>query len=282
MNNNADDEIEKMLLEMVDVLDEVREKKEDGKTQEAIQLLDELVKVIEETIKTGKLFVNDDKKEYFSFSEPCEEMLYKNYFNPKKEIINIDMPFSDIYMEQGNLYLQINKFSDAEVAFSKAMKWNPANADIILGYSEAYKKSNNLQQFYELSKLAFHYAVNKVTVAASFKNMGYYLSKIEEYPAALGCYLMGMQFNRFDEDIKKHMSDMRSELSAEINAPEQKEMQTYAQKYGFPMGADPMVIAMCYETAQKYQKENKRDEAIYYYHIVYELTGDEEARKYTE
>ena len=57
------------------------------------------------------------------------------------------------------------------------------------------------------------------------------------------------------------------------------EARQYAEKYGFPIGADDDILGLSFSYGKHFYQENAADAARYFLGIAYDLTDDDEIKK---
>lgn len=240
---------------------------------------EQMLRTMIDKFEKGGMFRNDQLTEYHSFYEPFEEVLYRFVDRPKKKLHNLELPYGQIYHEYGMLLLELGRYEQARSVLQKAVRWNPANAQIAFDYMETFKKMGDIDSFYRLTLKTFCYAFRREDVAHCYRNLGYYFVHRKQYQAAMGCYLMSMDFDREDQTAPSELYYIQAVTKKEVTQPTQEELEQYAKEYGFPIGADQIVVGMAWKMANKYLDAQKYDAALYYLKILYDLTEDEEVKK---
>lgn len=240
---------------------------------------EQMLRTMIDKFETGGMFRNDQLTEYHSFYEPFEEVLYRFVDRPKKKLHNLELPYARIYHEYGMLLLEQGRYEQAKGVLHKAVRWNPANAQIAFDYMETFKKTGDIASYFRLTQKAFFYAFRREDVAHCYRNLGYYFVQKKLYQAAMGCYLMSMDFDSEDQTAPSELYYIQAVTKKTVNQPTQQELESYAKEYAFPIGADQIVVGMAWKMANKYLAAEKYDAAVYYLKIVYDLTEDEEAKK---
>lgn len=240
---------------------------------------EEMLRSMIHKFESGGMFRNDQVTEYHSFYEPFEEVLYRFVDRPKKKLHNLELPYAQIYHEYGMLLLDLGRFAQARGILKRAAQWNPANAQIAFDYMETYKKMGDMETYFHLTQKIFLYAFRREDVARCYRNLGSYFVYQKEYQAAMGCYLMSMDFDTEDQSAPSELYYIQAVTRNTVTRPTQEELEQYAEEYGFPIGADQVVLGMAWKMANKYLDSEKYDAAVYYLKIVYDLTEDEEAKK---
>lgn len=267
--------VEQEQQDMESMLDRVRIMLDVKRYKEAEKTLSEYV----DRFEANQMFHSDEKTEYHSFYEPIEELLYRFLSRSKKKLFNLELPCAQMYQEYGNVLFELGKYEQAREALQKAVTWNPANAQITFDYIETVRRAGDLDEYYKLTREVFHYAIRRDDLARCYRNMAFYLVEKKEYQAAMGCDLMSMEFDSEDRTAGSGIRYIKAATNNTVQKPTQEEMEAYGEKYGFPMGADQIVVGTAWQMANKYMNSKKYDTAIYYLNIVYDLTEDEEVKK---
>lgn len=240
---------------------------------------EQMLSTMIQKFETGGMFRSDQVTEYHCFYEPFEEVLYRFLDRPKKKLHNLELPYAQIYHEYGMLLLELGRYDQARQVLQKAVEWNPANAQIAFDYMETYRKAGDLEAYFRMTQKLFRYAFRKEDVAHCYRNLGYYFVQKKEYQAAMGCYLLSMDFDAEDQTAPSELYYIQAVTKKSVDKPTQTELEQYAEEYGFPIGADQIVVGMAWKMANKYLDAQKYDAAVYYLKIVSDLTEDEEVQK---
>ncbi len=256
------------------ILEEVRFKTFQKKYDEALVLMESLVERIEQP---G--FFNDDAvSEYRCFNEFFEEALYNYYTKPEKTVRHPPIPFDAIYLQYGSLLVDMKKLDDAQEALKKAMRWNPANADIAFEHAETFKMKGDIESFFHLTVAIFQYAFKPYQVAHCYRNLGYYFVEKQAWQDAIACYTMSLQF---EKDSKNAMSELYyiHDKVGDIGQPSMADFKRCAEKNHFPVGAHEDVIGIAYSYGKHFLEQKNIEAARYCFEIAYSLTDDVSIKK---
>ncbi|MBO5840533.1 MAG: hypothetical protein J6Q86_03810, partial [Methanobrevibacter sp.] len=91
------------------------------------------------------------QKEYHSFLNPLEEILFYKYIGLEKELafIPFDEPLFDLYYLYGSLLLANDDYAKAEEYLLKALRINPVSSKTILSLADIYKsKTRTYNRFF--------------------------------------------------------------------------------------------------------------------------------------
>ena len=257
------------------VLEEVRFKQHEKKFDEALVLLENLIRKLEE----AKMFEDDQVSEYHCFNEFFEEALYKMSASPEKEVRYATIPFDQIYGQQGTLLVDLRRLKDAEAALLKALRWNPANVHLAFEYAETAKIQGDMDEFFHRTLAAFRYAFRPDHVARCFRNLGFYFIEKKLWEEAVACFTMSLQFEPDSSMAMSELYYIQQTAGKVIPPPRMDQLKMYARKYGFPAGADPDVLGLAYAYGKRFAEDGNVEGARYCWQILYDLTDDEKIKE---
>lgn len=256
-------------------LEEVRFNIYKNDFDKALKIIEALVKKIEDM----NAFQDDQVSEYHVFEEFFEEVLYQHRNNPEKDIRRAQIPYTEVYLLYGSLLLELKKIPDAQVALEKGLHWNPVSFRIMSEYMETYKIIGDLDRFFALTLDSFKIAFHAKDVARCYRNLGYYFVEKKLYSEAIATYLLSNQFDGQSKQVQSELYYINEMTKSKIKKPSIEDVKKYAEKYGFPMGADGDILGLAFAYGKHFMEQNASNAARYFFSIVYELTNDEEIKK---
>lgn len=257
------------------VLEEVRFKQHEKKYEEALALIEGLIGKFEET----NLFSDDQVSEYHCFNEFFEEALYEYHAEPSKELRRATYPLDVIYTQYGSLLVDLNRPKDAEAALNKALRWNPADAQIMFERAETRKLQGDMYGFFQMSLDAFKYAFRPKQVARCFRNLGFYFTEKELWEESVACHTMSLQFDKESNLAMSELYYIQQKAGKVIQPPKMDRFREISEQYGFPVGADKDVLGLSYNYGKHFAEQGSTAAARYCWEITYGLTDDEEIKE---
>ena len=234
----------------------------------ALKIMDVLVGNIEEM----KSFQDDKVSEYRIFNEPFEKVLYCHKEKTKKDIRPVpSIPYTEIYLLYGSLMIELKRYDDARAALKKALHWNPVHFRVMSEYMETYKVTGDLEKFFSLTLEAFKIAFHAPDIARCHRNLGYYFVEKDLYQEAIACYQLSAEFGK-SQQVQSELSYISAKTNGKITAPTIEDVKGYAEKYGFPVGADDDVLGLAVSCASASLENGEKDAARYFFSIAYEMT----------
>lgn len=222
------------------VLEEVRFNIFKKDFNKALELIENLVKKTEHY----PMYQDDSVTEYFSFDAPFEYFMYVEGYKKEKEIKWIEYPFSAIYSQYGALLIDLKHYDEANKMLGKALRWNPMSSKIGYEYAETFKLLGQMDKYIEATRKAFSTAYTKKEVARGYRNWGYYFIELEKYQAAIGCYLLSLQYDEESKNAQSEIYYIHQKTNGAIKPPKVKKFHKIAKREKIPMGVDPCVLEL--------------------------------------
>lgn len=236
----------------------------------ALKLMEGMVQKYEEM----NMYANDTVSEYFCFNEPMEEILYKQYNNPEKEIRRAQVDYGAMYLHYGSILVDLKRIEDAAGALEKAYRWNPASTKIAFEYIETFKMRGMIEDFGRLTRETFKYAYRSAALARCYRNMAYYFVEIKDYKAAVCCLLFSGQFEK-SEIVSAELYYI-SQQTGEMYQPTRDELDEYFKKNDIPFGPPEDALKIAYAYGMHFHEEDDDASTVYFLSIVAEFVDDKE------
>ncbi len=256
-------------------LDEIRFNIYKKEYEKAQRLMETLVKEADE----NPMFRDDEVSAYFTFEEPFEEMLYLYLFKPEKKARRAEYPFAEIYLQQGSLFFELKRYTDAIEVLKKAVKWNPCNARIAFEYAEAYKAIGDLDEFLKITMKTFKIAFRPKEFARALRNVGFYLVEREKYVDAANLMILSLQYDRENVNAQSELYYISSKIDGGLKDPSWEDIEETGRKYEVPVFPDKDIIGIALAYGQEFLKNNIKDTAQYCFQIAYDLTEDDSIKE---
>lgn len=241
----------------------------------ALRIMEALVLKVEEL----NAFQDDQVSEYHVFDEFFEEVLYQHRAKPDKDLRPAQIPYTEIYMLYGSLLVELKRYSEAQDALKKGLRWNPVSFRIMAEYIETYKITGDLEKFFELTKDAFKIAFRSADVARCYRNLGYYFAEKKLWSEAIASYLLSLQFDHECKQAQSELYYINASTHGKVPEPSIDQAKEYGEKYGFPIGADDDILGLSYSFGKHFLEQNAPNAARYFLSIAYDLTGNQEIKQ---
>ena len=242
----------------------------------ALKLLEEM---IDKYGNTG-LFEDDAVSEYHCFSEPMEEILYRRYTQPEKDIRMAGINFAALYHNYGSLLVELNRLDEAADALFTAMRWNPAYTGIAFEYAETFKMRGLLEAFKDFSKNIFKYAYRPEDLARCYRNMSFYYVEKQDYETAACCLIFSKHFS--DSEMAASELYYIGQVTGQLYKPTLEEIEEHFEEHDIPLGPDKEVLGIAYSYGRHLYEQGEMQGAVYFLEIFTDFIQDEEVVKMCE
>lgn len=221
-----------------------------------------------------EMFEDDRVSEYHYFTNPLEDLIFRKYIGPKKELRYIpdNQPLLDLYYVYGFLLLENQEYDKAEEYLKKAIRINPVSARIILELTEIYKvHTYTYNEYFIRTCDALKYSYYPQDIARCYRNLGNYYLQENQMRTALALYIYSMEFEASPlayteiKYIQSKNDNMELSLNECIEIIEGKNIQ---------LGANPFVIETLNELIREYEKNKLYNQALYFMELQFDLTHD--------
>ena len=214
------------------------------------------------------------EKEYHSFLNPLEEILFYQYIGLKKELgyIPFNEPLFDLYYLYGTLLFEFDYFGKSEEYLLKALRINPVSSKTILALADIYKsKTRTYNRFFLYNVDALKFAYTNKDIARAYRNFGFFYVEENQLDVAAAFYDFSLNFE-FNKQVLKELEYLKSRgVNTKIDTEEAKRI---IESKNIQVGVNDFVLDalkfICFDL------DNKKytSQALYFYRILYDLTKD--------
>lgn len=206
----------------------------------------------------------DGSDPFWSFRDFIEYAYYMAYEKPEEELPVRDYLGTEILLCSGLIAAGRGDLATAYRIFFKIRQISPVNSYVLLQIADIQRQENDLERFRETTLLCFKYAWKPDELAASYRNMGYYLTEAGDYDAAITCYLMSSTWE--DSPITEQgLSDIMDITGVEPDIPHYlKHGREILNAREIPFGPNPEMIELMRNYADECLQEGDLIEARKY------------------
>ena len=229
-------------------------------------------------IKINKLDKEESKaivdKEYHSFLNPLEEMLFYQNIGLKKELayIPFDEPLFDLYYIYATLLMDNDDYVKAEKYFLKALRINPVSSKTILSLADIYKsKTRTYNRFFLYNVDALKFAYRNEDIARAYRNFGFYYVEEDQLDIAAVFYDFSLNFD-FNRQAFRELEYIKSRgINTDLN---QDESKAIIESKKIQVGVNPFILDTLKIICVDLEYRKYYTGALYFYRILYDLTKD--------
>ena len=214
------------------------------------------------------------EKEYHSFLNPLEEILFYKYIGLEKELafIPFDEPLFDLYYIYGTLLLENDDFAKAEEYLLKALRINPVSSKTILSLADIYKsKTRTYNRFFLYNVDALKFAYKNEDIARAYRNFGFFYVEENQLDIAAVFYDFSLNFD-FNRQAFRELEYLKSRgINTEI---ERKDAENVIESKKIQVGVNPFILDTLRIICADLENRKYYRGALYFYRILYDLTKD--------
>ena len=235
----------------------------------ALTMLEAMVNKFEKS----KLYQDDSVNEYHHFNNSLELFLY-SLSKPAKQIRQVQEDFVHPYVLYGFVLLELKQYDKARNALEKALKWNPVKVSTIFELAEIYKIEKKWEKYLEFTNICFGYVYTSQDLARCYRNLGYYYVEQKEYDLASNLYYYSLGLDK-SQMAQSQLAFIFVTTGKQFSPPSVKEAQRVLESHKIPLWFNNAVIMIASNLATNAEEVQNIDEAIFYYGILYDITGSE-------
>ena len=260
-----------IVLEMFsDCLEENRSK--NFSEESSLFYLIDIMEEIEDSVVEGAVYVNT----------PFEEALCSRI----PGILEIEVkhaPLADAYKKFSAVLMMNEMTEECAGLLSRARKFCPTNASVAVAYAESLLSNGSFNEAMEVIRETFPICYSSDDLANCYTSLGNVFLRKNLSREALAAYSLCRRYEHSEK--KRQILDKLEMIAASglpegDSAPTTEDVEAFAEKYNIPTKPDDNVIAMARFFVTHFTEENPNpDIAKYFLSIVYDLTGDEDAKR---
>ena len=254
--------------------DDIENLLSDNHPEKALELSEALVKSAANKAEHTD-FTNT---EYYNFTEPMEEVVYRTLYKPQKELKYADFPYSDIYTLHGDILFALNRYTESAAFYRKAIKWNPIAMKYTWRYMETAKQAGDIDKYGLLALNAFSNVFKTSDLLQSYMNLAYYFTEKQWFAEAAGCYVLILKYDSSYKPASASLTVLEQLLGNEFYMPTLLDVRKYAHDIGFPLGVNKTLLNSAYAYALDDLQSKDMDSALYFLDIVYDLSQNDEVK----
>lgn len=214
------------------------------------------------------------EKEYHSFLNPLEEILFYQYIGLKHQLayIPFNEPLFDLYYIYGTLLLENDDYAKAEKYLLKALRINPVSSKTILSLADIYKsKTRTYNRFFLYNVDALKFAYKNEDIARAYRNFGFFYVEENQLDIAAAFYDYSLNYD-FNKQAFRELEYLKSRgINTEIDS---KEAKRIIESKNIQVGTNPFILDTLKIICTDLEKRKYYSGALYFYRILYDLTKD--------
>lgn len=230
-------------------------------------------------IEYTKSQLSENPKEYHSFLNPLEEIMFYHYIGLRGEMnyIPFNEPLFDLYYLYGCLLVENDRFVKAEEILKKALKINPVSSKTLLELVDIYKsKTRTYNRFFLLNVDALKYAYSNEDIARAYRNFGFFYVEENQLEVAAAFYHYSLNFD-FNIRAFREIEYIKSRhINTEMS---DEDIERIIRSKHIQIGVNPFILDTLKTICIDLDNRNYKSQALYFYRIYFELTKDDWASR---
>ncbi len=222
-------------------------------------------------------------KKYYSFNHVIESYYYAYFYKDDGELTYALHNVNDYYRLLGFVYMHLEKFDEAIMAYNKSLEYNPVDLDTFFQLGELYKKQNNIRSLKKVTFELYNYCCSRATIAHFYRNLGFYYLENKRPKEAMALYI----YSNIFYETKQANSELEF-LKASLQLTDEyedalrndiKSLQKILEDLEIPTGPNADTIGITYRVGQLERDAFRYENAYDCFAMVYDLTLDGEVKK---
>jgi hypothetical protein len=250
---------------------EIDELAHDGKMDKALRQIRKL------TQESLEYLDEDPDLKQLSLSLGCEALVYPYLYperKPQEKIVLLPVPLADMYCLWGRILLDLGKEEAGVAKLLRARQFNPLMDEPFAPLNRYYERHHKDAEWLENIRKESH-SIYRSGVVEATTELARYLVCHQEVAKARA--IMGFVL---EKTIEERLPDAFTEEMAEIldraDVTEEVKVEDVCREFGIVPGADPHVVAVLKELAEKAEKKKAPDLAEALYELLFDLTRNPE------
>lgn len=254
---------------ILDILNDISFDIENGNYQTPLKKLDKFME------NFPPMFEDDKVSEYHFFTNPLEEMIFREYIGLEKELRYIpdNQPLLDLYYVYGFLLLESQEFDKAEKYLKKAIKINPVSARIILELTEIFKvHTYTFNEYFIRTTEALKYAYYPQDIGRCYRNLGYYYIEENQMKTALALFIYSMEYDLSPMAYSEIKYIQSKNENLELSLDESVEI---IKSKNIQLGVNPFILECLDELIMEYENNKLYESVLYLLELKFDILKDE-------
>jgi tetratricopeptide (TPR) repeat protein len=237
--------------------------------------LDKAEQIIKSIIPGDDFFKDDTVSAYFHFNNPFEELYYSFKFRPQKEIRGIPNFETERFLVYAYILIEQGKYDEALDILDSGLRFNPIDTKLLFEKSEIFKVRKEWDKYKKINDFCMEYSYVPSDISRAYRNYGYMYIELEDYDAAICCYLCSVEFEN-TQMAQSQLFYISEKLNKKIDfAKYSRKLKKIFKKRNIPLGASEDLLAFAFALAEKFENARDLEGAHFFYGILYGLTGNE-------
>ena len=264
---------ETMLKRVQKKMNAVREHMQKQEWNQALSVLDTLLNQAE-TVGLKK------ENGFYSFPTCLDEALYDIWGKKEEETVEVTLyPMDELYNTKAFLFLNQQKFEEAQEAWKKALQWNPVHFHALNGWMITCLQSGDMETYRTLLRKMHQIITSRTEQAIYCEKLALDFLSQDQIREAVVCFNAGIAWNPEYQGNRIGLQNLEKDGIRPFSEEEMNETLIACQH----------VLQPCQETIDQLKKaaetclyEKKKEAALEIYTNLYQWIQDEDCKNQIE
>ncbi len=259
----------------------VRGKRMDLAFAEALQLVNEknmqgAEEILSDISDKIAAYYENAKPRLFSFRNPFEYHMYRYFYPNDTDFDRAPFDFAHYLQLYGYVLLDNKKFSEADAALERAIRFNPVSADVRFEMAELCKIQRNRKKLLAINQETLRLCTTADRIARVLANMGFYCYYVGDFYEAAVFYFDSLRFQNSGaveyelQDVLRHMKT----YGQKFTPPTKGQTIDVYEKYGLQPPPNSDLVNLAVTLANSAQEYGKPELQGLFTRVAFDLTND--------
>lgn len=252
----------------------------EGRVEEALAVLEPQARRLDDLLASG-WFADDSQSVYLDFDDMTDYAVWHAHTTETREARMVTQPIAVVYMAYGSCLYDLGRYAEAVEALHKAIRWNPASAQLRFELAENYKRLGYIGACEAALEAAYPCVANGAQMAKWHRERAFVAVERGQLELAAAHLVASMAFEPSDLAVQE-MLYICEKFGRDFSQMSGGAAVRVLEERGRPVTADADTIAALADLVAVLRDEGQLAEAASVAGDVYDLTGDETARRAAE
>jgi tetratricopeptide (TPR) repeat protein len=242
------------------------------KYDRALELLESVIKEIEDGHGERIFFLDDSVSEYRRFDNFLEEHIYRCLTDPQKDVRRIPEDYTNIYFRYGYLLYELQRYDEALAALKKAEAINPVRVDIQFEIAGIYKNLHDWEKFRDIAQKCLLLSYRSKDLARAYRYLGFYYVEQENYDLAVALLAFSMDFDNQVSTAPAELLYIQGQIGKPLALPEPDAALKMLAENDIQIGASDLVEGLTAAIIHLAEEHGDIAGAKMYCEVLYDIT----------
>ena len=220
----------------------------------------------------------EGEKKWFSFRNPFEYHMYREFFPVDTDFDRAPFDFSHYLTLYGFVLIETHKIKEAEGVLKRAVSFDPMACEPRFELCELYKLTRADKQIIELSRETMRYCTTADRIARVLCNLGFYCTDIGDLYSAAVFYFESLRFEP-SKPVEAELQDvvrLMNQAGQKFAPPTKGQTLDVYEKYHIIQPPNSELINLALALAEAARQADRPQLEGLFVRVCWDLTRNEE------